>query len=1020
MATNDRRKVAKRRAGVSNSLIIGLVVVLVVAVLALVLILIDKKGRSSNPGTDTPIDPSATTRPGDIPGGESPAALIINEVVRGDGGYVEILNNSDKAAELSGYFLSDNAEKADKWQFPAHSLQSGEFALVHLMGSEYTGDAEGSDDVGSEAPCVEFYADFKLNSSESGVYLFTRGGNCCDRFVFSADMPDQVAAVRAGSGVAYTAFPTAGTANSDLLFTSLNWAAMDGTDPVRINEVLPSNKYDVTDEDGDRSDWVELYNSSDSPVDLSAYYLSDDAANPGKWALPSFSLMPNSYVVIFLSGKDRTDGAELHTSFKLSSTDDGLFLSNFNGMRQDAIIVPEELSPNVSVGRGEDGSLLYYARPTPGEKNSSVGFTDYMGVGGFNPSSVYISEACSVTAPRSHEMDWIELYNPGPDAVELTGWHLSDSGTQLDKYELSGVSIPGGGYATVNCSSSILDQWADPAPFNLSPAGETVFLTDAGGQIVDCFETGALRNGVTSGRENGSLDGSRVFFTTVTKGARNSDTCLLPYAAEPVFSESELYHSSAFTVELTTRSADGTIHYTLDGSKPTSESPVYSGPISVSANSVIRAVTCVPGRVDSSVSTATYLFEQPHTVPVVTLAMAPGDFSEVYAVNKPFVPVVERECMLQYFETDGTLGVESPAGVRVSGASTRAYAQKSLGLYFRAGYGRSKLTYPFFGSDYITTFGGLVLRNAGQDWNNARIRDSFASTAVLDMNIDASAASFVAVYINGEYWGLYDLKENMNEDYLEAHYGIDPDTVNLIQRITGELKGSNAAFLRVRGYAVQNGAVIPMTNARYQQFSQWVDPESFADYLIARQYFPDADLFNQKYWRTTDYTIRWRAIFYDSDFALSSAQGDVLHCYFDVSGTPSANGSLTYFDIQCGLNSNEQWRHDFLVRYIYVTKYYLNNDRLLPLFDSMIETISPEMSRQIARWQHPQTLSHWQSEVSKLRGMIIDRPQYSKQNLMYVMKLTSAEYDALEAEADRIFSENGGVFTNYDFTAPQA
>lgn len=282
------------------------------------------------------------------------------------------------------------------------------------------------------------------------------------------------------------------------------------------------------------------------------------------------------------------------------------------------------------------------------------------------------------------------------------------------------------------------------------------------------------------------------------------------------------------------------------------------------------------------------------------------DFDDVYAVSSPFVPVVEREGHIQYFEKDGSLGVETSAGIRVSGASTRRYPQKSLALMFRSGYGRKTVTYPFFGNDYIKTFGSLVLRNAGQDCLNTRIRDSFTSTAVLDMNIDSSAATFCAVYINGRYWGLYDLKENMNKDYLAAHYGVDEDTVNIIKRNTVELAGSNADFLRVRSYVVQQNAsganvVVPLTAERYTEFTKWVDAESIADYLIAREYFPDADMFNQKYWRTTDYKVRWRAIFYDSDFALSSERGDVLGHYFNVVGVPSADGSLSQMDLYCGL-----------------------------------------------------------------------------------------------------------------------
>ena len=189
-----------------------------------------------------------------------------------------------------------------------------------------------------------------------------------------------------------------------------------------------------------------------------------------------------------------------------------------------------------------------------------------------------------------------------------------------------------------------------------------------------------------------------------------------------------------------------------------------------------------------------------------------------------------------------------------------------------------------------------------------------------------------------------------------------------------------------------------------------MDAESFADYLIGRDYFRDADMFNQKYWRTTDYAVRWRAIFYDSDFALASQMYGVLHAYFDVTGIPSANGSRSNTDIYCGLKSNENWRHHFIVRYIYVMKYYLNNDRLLPLFDSMVATMEPEISRQIARWNHPSSYSFWQSKIREYRSFLVERPQRAKENLMYTMGISASQYAEYEREADELYNRYDGVF----------
>ncbi len=281
---------------------------------------------------------------------------------------------------------------------------------------------------------------------------------------------------------------------------------------------------------------------------------------------------------------------------------------------------------------------------------------------------------------------------------------------------------------------------------------------------------------------------------------------------------------------------------------------------------------------------------------------------------------------------------------------------------------------------------------------------------MIGLNLDSSESRFVAVYINGQYWGLYDLKENMNEDYLATHFGVDPDTVNIIKRNTMELEGSNTEFIRVRAFAAHfdefggNSYVIEMTDDRYEQFKQWVDVENIMDYLIARTYLSDFDMFNQKYWRTTDYQVKWRAIFFDSDFALGSSVGNVMSHYFNVKGVPSADGSLSQMDIFCGLNSNAAWRHDFIVRYIYVMKYHLNADRLTALLDDMTAEMRTEMDRHIARWNTPVSCTAWENEVAKMRQMLIERPEIAAQQLRSYYGLTVEQYNALEAEADQLYA----------------
>lgn len=950
----------------------------------------------------------------DVYGGESyDDNIFISELMRGDSGFIEIFNPTDKSIRLQNYFLSDNKEKKTKWRFPESELASNSYAVIYLMGKDY----EGESALESEDGVLYFAADFKLGSGETAAYLFNAYGEIRSELDFSDSMPDTTAAIMTADGVRYTNTPTPGNENSADYFEKMDLNEMDGNSPVHLSEVLLSNSYGLTDAFGERSDWVEIHNSSDAAVSLKGYYLSDDASNPDKWAFPDITIEPDEYMVIFCSGNDTVQDGECHTSFSLSTKDGGIYLTDRNTMKQDSIIFPDDISKDISIGKGEDGENVYYAQPTPGAANTTAAFANPLTSAGFDPNYIYISETCSVNEPRSGLLDWIELYNATDEDLTLTDWHISDDIDDFFVFDLSDVTVPAGGYAVIPCSSSILDAADDVAPFSISPAGETIYLTDEKWNVIDVFETGTNKLGVTSGRIEGNAE--RVYFTVATKGEKNPDSGYLSYAATPMLSDLEIYHSSAFSLSISKKNVDGVIRYTLDGSEPTEESQIYVEPINVSDNTVVRAAVFVDGMLPSDTVSMTYLFEEKHEIPVVTIAMDKSDFDEVYAVSKPFVPVVERKAHIQFFETDGTLGIESAAGIRVSGASTRAYPQKSLGIYFRSGYGRNKITYPFFGEDYYTSYKSLVLRNAGQDYGKARIRDSFASKAMIGMNLDTSESRFVAVYINGEYWGLYDLKENMNEDYLETHYGVDADTANIVKRNTMELMGSNGDFLRVRAYAAyfdeygDGSYVIPMTDERYEQFKQWVDVENITDYLIARTYLSDFDMFNQKYWRTIDYNIKWRAIFFDSDFALSSASGSTLSHYFNVNGVPSANGSLSQMDLFCGLNSNDTWRHDFLVRYIYIMKYHLNAERLTELLDEMVAVMDTEMDRHIERWGKPETRQSWEDAIASLRQMIIDRPEIAATQLKNYYGLSAEVYASLEAEADAYYTEHGAP--NYPY-----
>ena len=911
---------------------------------------------------------------------EAPAAdaLRISELVNGKNGWAELRNVSDEEIDLSSYSLSDDEHDPMKWVFPAEKLAPGAFVVAEL------------NELDPDSPLT---ASFKLGRSETALYLFNNLHQEIDRAEFDPAMPDGVSAVKTDLGVKYTAFVTKGGENSDRLFDTVEWTAMEpASAPLIINEVLANNKYSVIDAYGDRSDWVELYNQSDLPVDLSYYCLSDRGDDLTKWQLPKVALLPKCFVVIFLSGNETIDG-EIHAPFGLSEGE-SIYLSKLDGMEYDSIEIPAGINPNVSVGRNGANEIRYYAAPTPGGSNTTYGLERFADAGGFNAHSVYISEVSAVHAVGSGGADWIELYNGSGSSVSLNGWSLTDDPAKPKKYKLDGFSVSAGGYAVFNCGKRT---------FSVSGSGDTVYLIDPAGGVTDVFDSGVTGVGVTSGRANLSQTGERCFFTTPTKGFPNASP-VSGHAAEPVFSSNNLYVSGGTEISLSTSTQDAEIRYTLDGSAPTQNSKLYTSPITISKGTVIRARTYRSGLIPSTPVSRTFLTGDQHTLPVVCISLSSEDYSRMYRAEMSQNGGVKKgdrvPCSMEYY-MDGRLAVSSGAGVKVSGASTAVYPQKSLSLYFRAGYGRSSLDFPFFDDCEISSFRSVLLRNGGQDAYFAHIRDSYIDRICMGMNIDIASFRPVIVYINGEYRGVYDLKENLNEDYVASHYGIDRDTVEIAKRNGYMLAGTKDRWNEMRKLCQ---TLDTSQQANFDRLAQYVDTDSIIDYLIARTYFYDGDMFNQKYWHTTDDAVKWRAIFYDSDYAMygNSPAGNILPAYFNPNGVSSAHGYITNMDIFCALNKNKEWRDEFITRYIYEVKYRFNKENALPLFDELASEYAPEMPRQISRWHMPATYAGWQSELSSLRNCIAKRPDYALKNLRNYYHLSDSAWAEYVRRADAL------------------
>ncbi|MDR2525566.1 MAG: CotH kinase family protein [Oscillospiraceae bacterium] len=758
-----------------------------------------------------------------------------------------------------------------------------------------------------------------------------------------------------------------------------------GTGAVVINEYMSKNTHTNYTQAGDAADWAELYNPGASAIDLSGWFLSDDPNKPSKWAFPQgVTIQAGEYLLVWCSDGAAAAQGELHTSFKLGQEDLALVLSAPDLQEIDSMPM-QPLQENISCGRdpADLGKLLFFTLPTPGEANGA-GFAELALAQAPESRELIISEVSAAWAVRNKETgqsDWVELHNPTEKSVSLKGYGLCKS-LDGDPYLFSDAELPPGGYMTVNVK--------------VDSCGERLYVLNPAGQVVDFFDSGKLRVGESSGRAAGSLE--RVFFAAPTPGKANTQPPLRGYAPKPKLSRIGGYATQGDTV---TAAAQGfTLRYTTDGSVPAADAPIFPGEIHLSETLTLRVRAFADGFLPSDTVTATYIIGASHEIPIVSLSSKPDDLfghSNGIMANGPgyaepfpyeganFWKDWEREATLEYYSKTGEKQLEFDAGVGVFGQYTRAYLQKSLAVHLRDSYGAKRVTYPFFENNPITTNTDFVLRAAGQDQYRTKFRDAFC-TQVLKGYSDIAYQDWqpVALYINGEYWGLYALREKVNEQFFAAREGLDADHIDTVKGDTQALSGDKAGWRELREYARSHDMA---QQTHYAWMEERLDIDNFIDYLIAEIFFANSDTGNKKSYREAPEGAnggsKWRMVLFDFDMTMrSGAMGPPRNTIKEMF-SPNGHGynNMFFTALQCGLLENKTFREKFKARYLELLETAFSIKHMEEVLNRMAAEVEPEIAANAARWGKP-TPEYWRAQVEEVRGIIHSRPAVAKQQML--------------------------------------
>lgn len=473
-----------------------------------------------------------------------------------------------------------------------------------------------------------------------------------------------------------------------------------------------------------------------------------------------------------------------------------------------------------------------------------------------------------------------------------------------------------------------------------------------------------------------------------------------------VFSAKGGFYEDVFALELFNNYPQHHIRYTINGNRPTPQSPLYEETLVLnqqiySKSNIYTIVNCpenefyLPDSVQhciviraavfdendscvSQVTTNSYFIRalgcNTHGLPAVSLC---ADSLDLFDYERGiFVPGIhfdslnpyftgnycmkgrewERVCNIEYYELDNS-GVNQQVGLRTHGKKARYQSQKGMKIYAREEYGKKRLKHRFFETLPIDKFKHLCLKPYMSAWNGSGCKDYIVSRMAQHINVESLASRACVLFLNGEYWGIYYVAEKPDERFLEDHFGVNIDSVNLIN-IWNELEcGNSDNFYALRTWMEQADL---SDEEQYSYAESQIDIPNFIDYYVLELFSANLDwpATNTRMWQLGD--GKWRWIFYDGDACLEALSFDVFAnaTYDGDEGYPSSRRATLFFR---RLLENESFREQFVHRFNELVSTRFSYQNTKPYFDYIKQTLQDEVPNQIERFHCPEAYSSWEN-----------------------------------------------------------
>lgn len=671
--------------------------------------------------------------------------------------------------------------------------------------------------------------------------------------------------------------------------------------------------------------------------------------------------------------------------------------------------------------------------------------------------------------------DWIEIFNAGDAPVNLSGFGLSDDEDEPFKWTFPDTTIQPGEFMLIWASDKNRSVTGGElhTNFGVSAGGEELFLTHSNGSRLDQSPERELEDDISLGRQPDGT-GGWFLFNEPTPGSSNKTEPLVEQLNRPELSHEPGFYNSAFNLELSHDEENVTFYYTLDSSTPTDESAVYAGPISITDRSsepnswstiptnylggwhgfrepagpipkstVLRILAVKEGYRPAESTYTFFVFPEgnrKHALPVISITT---DSLNLFGHEQGiYIPGIhyedgrdetgnyykrgdnwERVASLEFFDESGERQLSQNVGLRIHGGYTRRFAHKSLRVYARDEYGEGSINYPIFPDLEYNEYERLLLRNSGNEQGYTMFRDAAAHTIVSHFNMDTQAYRPSAVYINGEYWGIHNIRERFDDNYLERVYGVDGDNIDYLTNRFEIEYGDNRQYQDMVNFIDSKDL---SAEASMDSVRTLMDIDNYLDYYTAQIYFINTDWphGNIDFWRLDvpynehappGHDGRWRWMFYDLDASFGFTREPDNNMLSWVTRPDGYQGAEWPNLIFRNLLENESFKYDFINRMADHLNTSFRTDRVLGIIDELQEQIEPEMPNYMLRWGRPERMNQWRGFVNTMRDFAERRPDFLRQNILNHFELESAVTFSVNVSN----ADHGSVILNSLLISPE-